>query len=153
MTIILEMTKSECSELLQSARLGRLACSRDGQPYVVPISMAVVSEQIFGFSLEGRKVAWMRDNPKVCVQADEFDKSNGWRSVVVYGRFEELPDRIGWKVEREKARTVLARDSEWWLPGGLKPVAKGGAAPVFFRIVIDEMTGRQAKPDTDGAGD
>ncbi|MBO6718224.1 MAG: pyridoxamine 5'-phosphate oxidase family protein [Rhizobiaceae bacterium] len=139
------MDRTECLALLESAQLGRLACARDGQPYVVPVSMAVMGEDIVGFSLEGQKVEWMRANPKVCIQVDEFDKGRGWRSVVAYGRFEELPDRIGWKVEREKARSVLAQSAEWWLPGGLKPVAKSRTSPLFFRIVIDEITGRRAQ--------
>ena len=32
-----EMTEFECRKALQQATVGRLACSRDNQPYVVPI--------------------------------------------------------------------------------------------------------------------
>jgi hypothetical protein len=34
----------------------------------------------------------MRTNPLVCVQADEVTNSEQWISVIVFGRFEELPD-------------------------------------------------------------
>jgi uncharacterized protein len=35
----------------------------------------------------------MRANPKVCVQADEIQNQGEWISVIVYGEYEELPDR------------------------------------------------------------
>jgi len=33
---IKEMTQDQCYEMLAGTRLGRLACTRDHQPYVVP---------------------------------------------------------------------------------------------------------------------
>nr|MDQ2705825.1 pyridoxamine 5'-phosphate oxidase family protein [Pseudomonadota bacterium] len=101
--IITDMDRSECMTLLREARFGRLACARDGQPYVVPISFAVDGNDLYSFSLIGQKVEWMRANPKVCVQADVFEPDGEWRSVVCYGRYEELPDRIGSKIQRERA--------------------------------------------------
>jgi len=65
---ISEMTRPECISLLKSARLGRLACVRDNRPYVVPIHFAFGDNFIFSFSLLGKKVEWMRQNPHVCLQ-------------------------------------------------------------------------------------
>ena len=143
--IIAELDRSECMALLAAARLGRLACCNDGRPYVVPVHFALEGEFLYGFSLVGRKIAWMRANPHVCVQVDEFDPDRQWRSVVVNGRYEELPDRIGWKVQRERAWSLLSRHAGWWEPGGLKPVTEGTAPHLFYRIGIDEVTGRQAR--------
>lgn len=145
--IITQMNRAECMALLSETRLGRLACSRDGQPYLVPITYAADGDELYSFSLLGQKVEWMRANPKVCVQVDEFDQGRGWKSVIAYGRFEELPDRIGSKVQRERAWSLLSQHAGWWEPGGLKPAAEAPVAHLFYRIVVESVTGRQAIPD------
>ena len=142
--IITEMDRTGCMALLRSSRHGRLACAKDGQPYVVPITFAEEGNYLYGFSLVGQKVLWMRENPKVCVQVDEFGETRGWRSVVVYGRYEELPDRIGWKTQREHAWSLLSREADWWEPGGIKPVPEPPTPHLFYRIIIDDVSGRQA---------
>src|SRR5690606_37411330 len=101
--IIEEMSRQECLDLLSTARQGRLACVSEGQPYVVPITFSLDGNYLYSFSMLGRKVEWMRAHPKVCVQADEFGADRGWRSVVVFGTYEELPDRVGWKRDRDRA--------------------------------------------------
>jgi uncharacterized protein len=42
--LIHELTPTECAEILRRTNLGRLACAKDGQPYVVPVH--------FSFDLE-----------------------------------------------------------------------------------------------------
>ena len=60
--LIHELTGDQCREVLGRAELGRLACSRFDQPYVVPIhfSFDPDSDCIYGFSTVGQKVQWMR---------------------------------------------------------------------------------------------
>lgn len=145
--VITELDRPECIAFLSTANHGRLACARDGQPYLVPITFAAHGEHIYGFALEGQKVEWMRANPKVCIQSDHFDKDGGWTSVIVTGRFEELPDRIGHKIERERAWSLLAGENRWWLPGGLKPVPAPPTDPLFYRVSIDTVSGRRAVPE------
>lgn len=73
-------------------------------------------------------------------------RSREWRSVVVYGVYEELPDRIGWKRERDRAWSLLREHANWWEPGGLKPVPGPMATAsthLFYRINMESMTGRQ----------
>jgi nitroimidazol reductase NimA-like FMN-containing flavoprotein (pyridoxamine 5'-phosphate oxidase superfamily) len=144
--VIIEMDRAACMALLQTSRIGRLACARDGQPYVVPISFAAEGNHLYGFSLLGRKIDWMRGNAKVCVQVDELENTRNWRSVVINGRYEELPDRIGTKVQRDRAWSLLSKHAQWWEPGGLKPVAEAPTPHLFYRISIDEISGRQARP-------
>ena len=60
--------------------LARLACSHAEQPYVVPISFAYDGESncLFSFSAIGKKVQWMRENPKVCVEVEDVaDRFHG----------------------------------------------------------------------------
>ena len=144
--VIVELDRAACMAMLQTSRIGRLACVREGQPYVVPISFAADGGYLYGFSLVGQKVDWMRENAKVCVQVDELEHPRKWRSVVVYGRYEELLDRVGTKVQRERAWSLLSQHAQWWEPGGLKPVADAPTPHLFYRIHMEEITGRQAQP-------
>ncbi len=152
--IIREMTHDECTDVLAASRLARLACERDGQPYLVPIHYAFAAGFLYSFSLPGQKIDWMRSNPKVCVQVDRFGEHRDWRSVLVYGSFEELPDRIGWKRERDHAWSLLEKHANWWEPGALKPIPEptgGTSSHLFYRIKAERMTGRHALDDTAGS--
>ena len=143
--IIREMLRQECVELLATGRLGRLACCKDARPYVVPIHYAYADSSLYAFSVQGQKIDWMRENPNVCLQVDHRDGDRGWRSVVVSGRYEELPDRIGSKHAREHAWSLLEKHANWWEPGGLKPFDQGdGGQSIFFRIHIESLSGRQS---------
>ena len=88
----------------------------------------------------------MRDNPLVCVLMDVRGQGRQWQSVVVDGRYEELPDQIGHKREREHAWSLLSKHANWWEPGGLKPVLPliEASPPVFFRISVEHLSGREA---------
>lgn len=145
--IIANMDRPACMALLRSSRLARLACVKDGRPYVVPVTYAADGDNLYGFSLLGQKVEWMRANPQVCLQVDSFAGEGEWRSVVACGRYEELPDRVGWKVQRDRAWQLLSREADWWQPGGIKPVPEPPTRQVFYRVVIEEVSGRHAFPE------
>jgi nitroimidazol reductase NimA-like FMN-containing flavoprotein (pyridoxamine 5'-phosphate oxidase superfamily) len=137
----------ECTKLLEINRIGHLACAKDGQPYVVCFNYVYADYHLYAFSLPGKKIEWMRANPPVCAHIYEHSTGRGWRSVVVDGRYEELPDRIGYKVQRNHAWAVLSKHVNWWEPGALRPVIPPVADSmkhVFFRILIDRISGREA---------
>ena len=142
--IIKELTREACNAILLESRLGRLACVSDNRPYVVPISFVFADNHIYSFSMIGQKVEWMRKNPQVCLQVDDFQQRREWSSVVVHGAYEELQDRIGSKREREHAWSLLSKHATWWEPGSLKPVPAAGTEHVFYRIRIETLTGRRA---------
>ena len=146
--IIRSLSRQECTKLLESNRLGRLACADDGQPYIVSIFYAYADDHLYAFTLPGRKLDTMRANPNVALLVEEFGQAREWRSVVAEGRFEELPDRIGHKRQRDHAWTLLSRHAEWGVPGALKPVTpplSEYSPHVFFRIGIEHVSGREAK--------
>jgi len=94
---IREMSREECLQVLAGARLARLACAHENQPYVVPVYLAYHQPAtgeacLYGFTTPGQKVQWMRDNPQVCVEVDEAEASDKWVSVIALGRYEELPE-------------------------------------------------------------
>ena len=99
--LIQELTRQESVDLLARARLGRLACANDTQPYVVPFFFAFDNDYLFGFSTVGQKIEWMRANPNVCVEVDEIVNPQQWMSVVVFGQYEEMPNLPEWQSARE----------------------------------------------------
>ena len=141
-----EMTGKECSALLERASLGRLGCSCENQPYVVPINFAYEDGYLYAFSTFGQKVKWMRANPKVCVQMDEIQSQSEWGSVIVNGEYEELPEPQ-YTAERKRASSLLAKRYHWWLNAlGERQmrIAENSIEPVFFRIRIQSVSGLSA---------
>jgi nitroimidazol reductase NimA-like FMN-containing flavoprotein (pyridoxamine 5'-phosphate oxidase superfamily) len=147
--IIHQMTRPEIDALLADCRLGRLACVQGERPYVVPIHFAFAENHLYSFSQMGQKIAWMRANPHVCVQADRMTDNRTWRSVVVEGLFEELPENPRSRFDRGHAWDLLKQHANWWEPGGLKPSEQAPVTPeyLFYRIRIETVTGRQATFD------
>src|ERR1700692_4840756 len=112
---IIAMSQQECSEVLKRVSIGRLACSLDDQPYAVPVAFSYEPGCIYIFSTLGKKIKWMRKNPKVCLQADEIGNRASWASVVVTGTYLELNMPQYHTSQREHARERLATQcSEWW---------------------------------------
>ncbi len=146
---IVSIGRDECVELLNRVPLGRLACALDNQPYVVPVCFAYEPDCLYVFSTLGKKIEWMRQNPKVCLQADEIASRSHWTSVVVNGSFLELREPK-FTAEKERAREKLGQSSDWWL----EPMAERrekvsdlSIKPVFFRIDIESMGGLRGIPE------
>ncbi|MEP7339588.1 MAG: pyridoxamine 5'-phosphate oxidase family protein [Acidobacteriota bacterium] len=149
--LILELTNKECIEVLTRQVLGRLACSRDDQPYIVPMHFVYHERHLYSFATQGQKIDWMRTNPRVCVEADEIINHYYWVSVIVQGRYEELLDTPEWKPERELAHDLLRHEAMWWEPAYVGTAHLGATdelIPIYYRIHIDQVTGRRAKPDS-----
>lgn len=148
--LITEITSQECREILARKGFGRLGCSLHNQPYVVPIYFAYEGGQLYGFSTFGRKIEWMRQNPKVCVEVDDVATSVSWASVILDGRYEELPDTREYNSVRQRAYTLLEKRALWWqvaraagqFQGRHEPIP-----PIFYSIHIEALTGHRAVPD------
>jgi nitroimidazol reductase NimA-like FMN-containing flavoprotein (pyridoxamine 5'-phosphate oxidase superfamily) len=145
-----EMTFDECRHALQKAKVGRLACSRDGQPYSVPINFVFDGTYIYGFTTVGQKIEWMRTNPLVCLEIDEVVGESQWMSLVVFGRYEELPDLPKYEQVRTRAHALLQKRAIWWEPAALSKEHRDQShslTPIFYRIHIKKITGHRATPD------
>ncbi len=141
-----EMNQKDCRAFLAGASLGRLACSFNDQPYVVPIYFAYEPDFAYVLSTFGQKTEWMHANPKVCLQVDEIADQSNWASVIAMGTYEELPDPE-FAEEREHARKLLSSRYQWWLNAMAARQLKQGTDtinPLFFRIKIGSMTGLRA---------
>ena len=147
--MIHDLTPADCRDVLSRVTLARLACARDDQPYVVPISLAydVESNSLFSFSTIGKKVEWMRENPKVCVEVEDVADRFHWTTVVISGRYDEIADADEHADLRRRALGLFEHREEWWLPGAARLGPQEHPAVVVYRILIDRMTGRRAARD------
>ncbi len=150
-----EMTKAECLSTLAHSRLGRLACSYENQPYIVPFYFVYENSYLYGFTTPGQKVEWMRSNPLVCVELDEVVNETEWMSIIIFGSYEELPetqeDREHTNLRRH-AHSVLQQHAEWWQLGAVSSTHRNPVHPfvaVFYRIHIDRISGRRVTPSHD----
>lgn len=142
-----EMTFYECRTALEKASVGRLACAHDGQPYAVPINFAFDDDHLYGFTTLGQKVEWMRANPLVCVEVDEVISDTEWMSIIVFGRYEELPDEPKYEQARQRALSILQKRAIWWEPAYISQQHRDqlhSLNPIFYRIHIEKMTGHRA---------
>jgi nitroimidazol reductase NimA-like FMN-containing flavoprotein (pyridoxamine 5'-phosphate oxidase superfamily) len=85
-----DMPKAEMVALLLRVGFGHLGCTRDGRPYVVPMHYAYDSEDLYFFTTEGMKTAYIAANPQVCLQVEEVVDASHWRSVMVTGHAERI---------------------------------------------------------------
>jgi nitroimidazol reductase NimA-like FMN-containing flavoprotein (pyridoxamine 5'-phosphate oxidase superfamily) len=87
-----ELSPAEIDEFLRRQRIARLGCHAAGVTYVVPLIYAYEDGAVVAVTTEGRKTAMLRENPRVCVEVDEYDVDGrgSWRSVIAEGTYEEL---------------------------------------------------------------
>lgn len=97
-----ELDKTQINNVLSSQVIGRLACSKGRQPYIVPVTYTYDGSYIYGQTNEGMKLEILRKNPNVCFEVDMMTDMRNWQSVVATGKFEELKDDAA-----EKAREIL----------------------------------------------
>ena len=145
--LIHELTPEQCREVLGRAALGRLACSRFDQPYVVPIHFSFDARKdcIYAFSTVGQKVQWMRDNPKVCLEVEEIDDRHSWTTVVVFGRYEEIHQSSEESEARGRAEQLFAARPGWWQPATAKVQGRQHHDVVVFRLRVERLTGRRTR--------
>lgn len=122
--------------LLRTALVGRLACSRPGdpRPYLVPFAYGYDGEAVYAISGPGRKIAIMREQPLVAFEVDEAEAEDRWRSVIADGRYEEITAPEA----RARAIAIVAPTGG---AGSVSPDA------IVFRIVLSNRTGRFEVPD------
>ncbi|HVH55042.1 MAG TPA: pyridoxamine 5'-phosphate oxidase family protein [Vicinamibacterales bacterium] len=142
--LIRELTTPECHDVLKRASIARLGCARDNQAYVVPVHVYFDENYLYSFAMLGQKIAWMRENPRVCVQVDEIVDPTQWATVIAFGTYEELLHMPSQEAERQRAKELFQRAPDWWQPGASNPNRELRMA-VVYRIRIESLTGRLAE--------
>jgi nitroimidazol reductase NimA-like FMN-containing flavoprotein (pyridoxamine 5'-phosphate oxidase superfamily) len=145
--VVHEMTAQECRALLARMNLARLACAANNQPYVVPIHVDFHRDYLYGFATEGLKIEWMRQNPLVCLEMDDFSSQTHWASVVVFGHYEELPPVPEYEDLRRLAEELFQKHPMWWQPASVPLPGHEQRPSIVYRIRIDRMTGRRSSDE------
>lgn len=133
-----ELSRGEIDDFLRTQRIARLGCHAEGVTYVVPLIYAYADDSVVAVTTEGRKTAMLRENPRVCVEVDEYDADGkgSWRSVIAHGTYEELSgDAIepALALMRERFARTAGRTAE------PRPLGPG---VVVLSIRLDELSGR-----------
>ena len=87
-----ELNEQQIDALLKEQVTGRIACHANGVTYIIPVNYVFDGTYIYGHSSAGKKIEMMRHNPQVCFEVDEIQSIFKWRSVVAWGKFEEVTD-------------------------------------------------------------
>ncbi|MDH4074823.1 MAG: pyridoxamine 5'-phosphate oxidase family protein [Acidimicrobiia bacterium] len=87
------LSASECTEVLRSSAVGRLAYVDHGWPVVVPINFSLHEGDIFIRSVQGGKLEAAVRNERVCFEVDRISSAERQgRSVIVHGHLEVIRD-------------------------------------------------------------
>src|SRR6188508_3225364 len=147
------LTREQCEHLLRCELVGRIGCTAAGKVYIIPVTYAFYDKFIYAHSKEGLKIRMMRKNPKVCFEVESRESMRNWRSVILWGKYDELK----WVSEQKKALKILNDHllpfslSESLRPAGYVDAPRQVARerkPVIYRISIDEITGKFEKSDS-----
>jgi len=136
--------------LLAANSAGRIGCTDGEKVYVVPVNYAFNGNYVIAHSKEGMKISMMRAHPHVCFQVDEIDDYANWRSVIVWGAYEEItePRERYYAMKFLVSRLMHQRVSA---TAGLQEMQQVMehpdepdhiSRPVVYRIRINEKAGR-----------
>lgn len=139
------LLEKEGEELLTAARIGRLGCVDNGEPYVVPISYLFEDGSVYSHSLPGRKIDILRSHPRACLQVDDIENDFNWRSAIAYGDFEEIH---GPGERYAILRKLLSRFPLLTPVESTMALDASALDSVVFRLRIDRITG-MAEGETD----
>lgn len=143
------LTRDQIDHVLHSQVIGRLACQANNKLYIVPVTYVYNGKFLYLHSRYGKKIEMMRKNPNVCFQVDQIDNMVNWRSVIVWGRFEELKtasaEQKGLKILSDRltplrtSSTILPKKNE------SPKIVEKAAKAVTYRIFITEVSGKFEK--------
>lgn len=137
-----DMSNEEIEAFVRGEVVARIGCHADDHLYVVPVAYAFRDGVLYGFSHEGKKLAMMRKNPRVCVEIDAVEHLGSWKSVIAWGTFEELEGDAADRGAAIAAERLASLVSDAESRRRLREALRREPAPVIYRIRIDEMTGR-----------
>jgi hypothetical protein len=132
------LSDEDARQLFHDAKVVRLGCIVNGEPYVVPINYLLEGDYLYSHSLYGLKIAGLRENPRACVQVDEIESDLHWKSAMAFGKFEEITKSR----ERADILTKLLRKFPMLTPVESAIASDGSSQEVIvFKIKIERITG------------
>lgn len=128
--------KEDARALLKAHQIGRLGCNVNQEPYVLPINYLYTGNDVYMHALPGLKIRAMRKHPQICLQVDEVQDDYNWKSVIVFGDYEEITATD----EREKILAALFQRFPHLTPVESR-MKQGQEEAVVFRLRINRITG------------
>lgn len=144
-----KLTEEQIDEFLKNNLFGRIGCNDGRKCYVVPTNYVYDGRFIIAHSLMGMKIDIMRKNPDVCLEVDEMKTFTNWKSVIAWGKYQELTDQrdrfsamalfadrmIHIKMSKTAVTPLITEEI---VHGHSPSVFK----PIIYRIIVTEKTGR-----------
>jgi nitroimidazol reductase NimA-like FMN-containing flavoprotein (pyridoxamine 5'-phosphate oxidase superfamily) len=144
-----QLTTEQCEQILASEVVGRIGCYADHEVNIVPITYVFDKGLVYAHSKEGHKIDMMRKNPKVCFQVDRIENMASWRSVIGWGVFEELKEKLdqetALRVLRERLSPLTTSDSVRTSHSADPNEVRRERHPVLYRISLYKVSGRFEK--------
>ena len=146
-----QLTDKQIDHVLYSQIIGRIGCCSEGEMYIVPLTYVFDKGYIYAHSKEGLKVQLMRKNPKVCFEVDSVENMTNWRSVILWGEYEELRTE---KEQKAAMEIMLDRLTPYMTSETVRPSQALSRPPklvekefkaVAYRIRVLKRTGRYEK--------
>ncbi|BCL78634.1 pyridoxamine 5`-phosphate oxidase family protein [Ktedonobacteria bacterium brp13] len=139
-----ELTQCQIDEVLYARSSGHLGCQMRGKMYIFPINYVYDGENIYANTLDGSKLQMMRLCPEVCFQVDQIKNSANWRSVLVWGTFQELKEE-----EAARACNLLTQQFVTLIASGealhelkVEEYTQACTDIIVYRIHLTEKVGR-----------
>jgi uncharacterized protein len=145
------LTDNQCRHILICNHVGRIGFTDDDRVSIIPVTYVSDGDNIYSHALEGSKISAMRKHQEVCFQIDNIDNLANWRSIIVWGKFEEVRSMAA----QTKVRTLFQER--------LEPIIQGETVspdreianppervqkrqhPIIYKIIIKELAGRFEK--------
>jgi nitroimidazol reductase NimA-like FMN-containing flavoprotein (pyridoxamine 5'-phosphate oxidase superfamily) len=123
------LNREQCLGLLAHSSFGRVGISVDALPAILPVTIALLDDDVVFRTVPGTKLAYAARNAVLAIEVDDYDPTTreGW-SVLVRGVATQLEDED----EIARARSVLDRS---WIPEA--------SGEHFVRVSSDLVTGRR----------
>jgi hypothetical protein len=143
-----ELTQNEIIALLSKQHIGRLGFQAETEMHIVPINYVYRKNAIYAFSGNGKKIEAMRKNPKVCFQVDEIGDTFRWKSVLLWGDYEEVSDpserqqAVQALIHRIMPLTDLPSQHPWHGIASMEQDIDTKVQIIVYRIVINKSSGR-----------
>ncbi len=142
-----QLDENQIEKLLHKQVIGRIGCHANDITYIVPICYAYNNNCIYARSNDGLKIDLMRQNPKVCFEVENIKDLANWRTVVLWGAFEEISEAE----ERRNALDILLKRQLPIVTGEMarftpnwpfQPDDINEVSGIVYKIKIEKKTGR-----------
>ena len=148
------LTEYQAKEVLKKNTLGRIGCTYGKETYIIPISYLYDGKSIIAHSKPGRKILMMRENPEVCFEVDQIQSFNKWKTVIAWGRYEEIQDETEkWKALNAFSRRMMhlkvSQTAQTPETSPMRWHPEHDAKTVVYKIHVRKITGRYEREDRD----